>query len=240
MLKPKEISGKLIEKIQRTPSVVSFRFFSEDKLQFIAGQFLNVIFDESNLSNRELNKFLSFSSGPSKNYFEITKRLSSSSFSDKLRNLKINDRVKFKAPMGNCVLNSDIHKKTVFLVGGIGITPVISIIENEAEKNSFNDIILFYANRSDEEIAFRKELDSFKNNLGKLKIYYIVSECKTGDKNCIVGNIDKNVIIENVADIAERFFFIFGPPGMVTSAKTICAEIGCKNDKILSESFMGY
>ncbi|HPG29373.1 MAG TPA: FAD-dependent oxidoreductase [bacterium] len=240
MIKPKEFKAKLIEKIQRTPSVQSLRFSAGEKIEFIAGQFMQVIFDESNAANRELNKFLSFSCAPDKDYFEITKRLSGSKFSDKLRELKINDSVKFKAPFGTCLLNPDKHKKTVFLVGGIGITPVISILEDEAEKQNCKDIILFYANRNDEEIAFRKELDLLKNRIEKIKIFYIVSECKTGDENCVVGGIDNDIVLKNVDDILERTFFVYGPPGMVNAAKTICSEIGCKNDNILSESFTGY
>ena len=98
----KTVRGKLVERIKRTPSIESFRFLLEEKVDFIPGQFLQVIFDENDLNNRELNKYLSFSSSPAKGYIEVTKRLSQSQFSEKLRGLQYGTKVLFKAPMGKC------------------------------------------------------------------------------------------------------------------------------------------
>jgi ferredoxin-NADP reductase len=78
----KEVKVKFIEKIKRTPSVTSFRFLPAEKIDFIPGQFLQIIFDEKNRGNKDLNKYLSFSCSPQRDYIEITKRLSESEFSE--------------------------------------------------------------------------------------------------------------------------------------------------------------
>src|SRR4030042_1698858 len=87
---------KLIEKIKRTPTILSLRFSLSLAINFIPGQFLKVIFDESNYNNKELNKNLSFSSSPLKDYIEITKRLSESAFSQRLEALGIGEEISFK------------------------------------------------------------------------------------------------------------------------------------------------
>ena len=70
-----EFKGNLIEKVQRTPSIFSFRFKIVGTINFLAGQFMKVIFDNDNRQNRDLNKYLSFSCAPGREYIEVTKRI---------------------------------------------------------------------------------------------------------------------------------------------------------------------
>jgi len=235
----KEIKVKLTEKITRTPTVVSFRFALKEKIDFIPGQFLQIIFDEQNRGNRELNKYLSFSSSPTREYIEVTKRLSNSQFSERLRSLKPGDDVLIKAPMGECVLR-DEYKKIAFLIGGIGITPVISIIEYIVDKKLNVDVSLVYSNRTEEEIAFRQELDKWSSIDGNIKIYYIVTERQPIDARCIYASIDKCLLSQKVGDLKQRILFIFGPPRMVEAMKTLAVDFDCSAANIKTEKFIGY
>jgi len=88
----------------------SFRFWSEKKIGFVPGQFLRIIFDEHNLGNKELNKCLSFSSSPTHEYIEVTKRLSASTLSQKLRRLTAGESCFIKGSLGNCVFTDDYKK----------------------------------------------------------------------------------------------------------------------------------
>lgn len=235
----KSFYGVLSEKIARTSTVVSFRFIIEEKIDFEPGQFLKVMFDQQMINNKNLNKYLSISSSPLKNYIEVTKRLSESDFSKGLNALKPGDRVMFQGPMGNCVFK-DEYAKIGFLVGGIGITPVISIIEYIVEKRINTEIILMYSNRHHAEIAFRQELDNWKKNNGSLNIIYTLTDCLPEDNICIHGQIDKTLMLQNVKDIKSRRMFIYGPPVMVEAMKKVCNEVGCVKELTLSENFVGY
>lgn len=232
------IRGTLVDRIERTSSIESFRFKLEGKIPFVPGQFLQVVFDQANKDNRELNKYLSFSSSPLRDYVEVTKRLSQSAFSRKLKDLKTGDRVLFKGPMGKCVFRQD-YKKIGFLIGGIGITPVISIVEYIMDRKLDTDVVLFYSNRTEEDIAFRKELDSWKSKNDNLKVLY-TTDCKPRDETCIFGQISKDLITGTGLDLKDRVIFIFGPPGMVNAMKDICLEMGCRKEDIQTESFIGY
>ena len=108
----KLIKTRFLESVNRTPTVESFRFVPEEKIDFIPGQFLQVMFDVDNAGNKELNKYLSFSCAPGKDYIEVTKRISESNFSKKLTGLNINDSVLIKAPMGNCVFKEEYKRIT--------------------------------------------------------------------------------------------------------------------------------
>jgi len=234
-----EIRAKLLEVIERTPAIKSFRLAPEKRIDFIPGQFLQVIFAQADRDNKDLNKYLSFSSSPNKEYIEVTKRLSDSLFSQKLRDLKINSPVLLKAPLGQCIFKGE-YQKISFLIGGIGITPVISIIEYINDKKLNTDVKLFYSNRTEDDIAFKPELDYWQSINNNIKVYYTVTECEPIDKSYIFGHINKALVSTNIPDIKERIMFIFGPPRMVEAMKEICLGLGCKQEKIKTESFIGY
>jgi len=218
---------RFLEAIKRTEQIKSSRFSCDEIVDFLPGQFTQVLFDEENKDNRALNKYLSFSCAPGKGYIEVTKRISKSEFSRRLDRLRPGDTVSFKPPMGNCVFRDD-YKRIAFLIGGIGITPVISIIEYIVERKIDTDMYLLYSNRSMEDIAFRKELDLWKGQNSNLHIVYKV------------GRIDKDMALEHIPDLKERIVFMFGPSAMVGAMKNISFEIGCSRDMVMAENFTGY
>lgn len=233
------IKAALTDSLKRTPTVASFRFLPQEKVGFIAGQFLQIIFDAGNINNKELNKYLSFSCSPAKDYIEVTKRLSESRFSEALKNLKIGDEILLNAPLGARVFKEE-YKKIAFLIGGIGITPVISIIEYIVDRRLDTDVHLIYSNRTEEEIAFKNELDDWRVRNNNIKVTYIVSECQPKDKDCLFGRIDEDLIQKKIPDLRERILFIFGPPKMVEAMQAISLEAGAKKDNLKIENFIGY
>ncbi len=237
----KETRGTLIEKIERTGTIESFRFKPEEKIDFLPGQFLQVIFDEKDRNNRLLNKHLSFSCAPQNDYIEVTKRLSQSEFSQRLRQLREGDAVLFKAPMGNCVFKDEYHN-IGFLIGGIGITPVVSIVEYILKKQLNTNICLLYSNRVEHDIAFKSELDYWqRTHPHLLHVLYVVSDCEPVDKRCMIGTINKDIVASHMSDWQERMIFAFGPPAMVSAMKNICLEeLSCNKELIKTEIFMGY
>jgi len=219
--------------------VQSFRFVPQGAVDFKPGQFLRLIFDPANRADKDLNKYLSFSSAPGREYIEVTKRLSESNFSRRLKGLKSGDEVLIEAPLGNCVFREE-YKKIAFLIGGIGITPVISIIEYIAVRKIATDTGLIYSNRTEEEIAFKKELDSWQSGSANIRVVYTVTDCPPRDSRCLYGRIDKDLVTAQLSDIRERVVFIFGPPAMVEAMQQLCLEAGCDRERIKSESFIGY
>jgi ferredoxin-NADP reductase len=236
-----QLMGRFIKGIPRTPTVESFRFIFEKKIDFVPGQFLQFTFDKENPANKELNKYLSFSCSPLREYIEVTKRISESQFSRRLLALKVDEEVLFKAPLGSCVFKEE-YKKIGFLIGGIGITPVISIIEYIIDKKLDTDAILFYSNRNEAEIAFRIELDYWQLIDTNLKIYYTVTdtEHQPKDEKCIYGVINQALLEKHMIDIKGRIIFAFGPPKMVEAMKGLCLGMGCNPANVKTESFLGY
>ncbi len=234
-----EIRAKLTARIQRTHNVFSFRFEPPQKIPYLPGQFTQVIFDEQDLRNKRLNKYLSYSCAPGRYYFEVTKKISDSSFSARLMGLKEGDAVLFRPPMGHCVFEPSMTR-VGFIIGGIGITPVISIVEYIAEQGLATDVRLLYSNWSAGDIAFREELDCIGRACANIHPVYILGECRPEDSGCFSGCITREFVADHIPDYDARHIFIFGPPGMVTAMTDICRSLGCARDRLKIENFIGY
>jgi glycine betaine catabolism B len=234
-----KIRAAFWENIKRTENVESFRFKLSEPLSFEPGQFAQIVFDEKSKSNHEMNKYLSFSSSPDNDYIEFTKRISDSVFSGKLKALRRGDKVLIKGPFGNCIYK-DEYKRIGFLIGGIGITPVISILEYILQRRLDTDVCLIYSNRTEADIAFRQEIDRWAQSSGHMRIAYTITDCEPQDAFCLFGSIDPDMLKRQVCDIGGRIFYIFGPPGMVLAMKRVCAKVGCEDELIKSENFIGY
>ncbi|MCX5642743.1 MAG: FAD-dependent oxidoreductase [Candidatus Omnitrophica bacterium] len=230
--------AKFKEQVKRGETAASFRFIPEQKPDFIPGQFLQVLFDPAHSGNKLLNKYLSFSASPQRDYLEFTKRLSGSDFSAKLKALQPGDEVWLKGPLGNCVFRAE-QQKIGFLIGGIGITPVISILEYIADRKLETDIVLLYSNRAEEEIAFRPEIDQWRKENPNLKVCYTLTECQSKDAECLSGYIDEQTLAARMPDAQDRTIFIFGPPGMVKAMLEVCPK-NVPREQIKTENFLGY
>ena len=238
-MKFKEMTGVLRERVVRTPSVESFRFDFPGKFDFSPGQFGEVIFDPDDRKNRDLNKFLSFSSAPERDYVEVTKRLSGSDFSGRLKGLRPGDEVLLRGPMGECNYR-DEYRKIAFLAGGIGITPVASIVDHIAALKKDTEVMIFYSNKSEDEIAFEKEFDEWAAEGERISLFSFVTRVEPVDKRHYFGRLNGDFILEQVKDPAEWFFFTFGPPKMVGAMVELCRGLGCPEDQLKAEKFAGY
>ncbi len=231
-----ELEVKIKEIIPRTYNVKSFRMEVGNKIDFQAGQFLQV----SLKTEPELKRYLSISSAPSeKGYIEFTKKLTESDFSKTLNSLKVGDYVKIKYPFGNFTLD-ETSPKIAFISGGIGITPIRSICKFVVDKNLGTDIVLIYANRTINDIAFREDFEQMQKRYPKLKVVHVLSE-PSDELISRSGRVNSQVIKEDIPDYLERKFYLCGPPGMVEAMKKILnEELAFPKENTITENFVGY
>lgn len=233
----KEIQVKIKEITPRTYNVKSFRVDSAfQPEEFAAGQFLQVTLRD----NPQLKRYLSISNSPTeKGYLEFTKKLTESEFSQTLNSLKPGELVKVQYPFGKFTLDESF-KKIAFLSGGIGITPIRSITKFIVDKNTGTDVILLYANRTVNDIAFKDDFDQMQKEYSGLKVVHVLSEAAPV-AGFLTGRVNKDIIKDNINDYKERKFYLCGPPAMVEAMKNIlAAELAVAETSIITENFQGY
>lgn len=228
------------EIITRNYNVKSFRLSAASEVPFRAGQFLQVTLPVNGIDQ---SKYFSFSNAPTeKGYLEFTKKMTGSEFSKALENLKAGAKVKIKMPMGSFVLDETAPKQA-FLSGGIGITPIRSMLKEAFDRQLSFDRVLFYSNRSPEDIVFREDLEAMAGDSKKLKVVFSLdtaAACPAGWKGKC-GFINAAMIREELPDYAERIFFVCGPPVMVKSLVAVLMDqLKVPAAKIKIENFAGY
>ena len=232
----KELQAKVKEIINRTYNVISVRVEVEGDIEFKAGQFLQVFLK----ADPELKRYLSISNSPTeKGYLEFTKKITESDFSQALKKLKPADLIKIQYPFGKFVLD-ETFAKIAFVSGGIGITPIRSIIKYAVDKNLGTDIVLIYANRTADDIAFKDDFAKMQQCYNRLKVIHVLSQVHAG-ANCRFGRVDSRLIKECLPDYLERKIYLCGPPAMVEAMKCILAgELAVAVANIVTENFQGY
>ncbi len=234
-----EFETELAQVIQRTPSIKSFRFPVRVKnLRYRAGQFFYI---NIKINNVEAEHHFSFSSSPTeKGYIEFTKRITQSEFSQTLDKMKSGDWARLAGPDGEFTLPRKTHK-LVFLSGGIGITPLRSMLRYIADKALDYEVILIYGNVSLEETVFKPELDEIAASQPGIKVVYVISGPNVPpDWKGKTGYINKDMVAELVPDRAERLFYISGPPKMVLALEEQLLSLNLPSAQIKKDSFLGY
>ena len=223
------------ESIQRTRDIISIRFTKPAGFDYSPGQFIFVIVGSG---DDEVTKHLSISSSPTEDFLEVTKRLTGHPFSKALAALKEGDKVLLKGPFGIFTYAGE-NKKIGMLSGGIGITPLRSIIKYIFDEMLDVDIVLFYSNSREDDIAFENEFGEMKKKYPKFNIVNTVTmpgPSWTG----LTGRITADMIKNYMPDYLNRVFYISGPTKMVDSMLILLKEINIPEEQIKKEFFTGY
>ncbi len=226
----------ILEVIERNPYIVSLRFPRPAELDYKPGQFFFVTL---RCGGKEITHHFSFSSSPTTpGYFEFTKKLSDSEFSNALRSAKAGDWARIDAPYGKFTFEGE-YPKIALLGGGIGITPFISICQYASDKAIDSKIMLFYGCRTPSDVIFKEEFDALAQVNSNLKIIYVLSQPTpewTGPK----GYINAAKVKGALHDFKDYIFYTCGPPPMVKAMQDLIAELGLPKEQLKLEYFTGY
>lgn len=226
---------EVIETIQRTPDIKSIRFRRPQGFNYLAGQYMFITL--SHCSDR-MTKHFTISSSPTESFLEITKRLTGHEFANALADLKVGDRVSVNGPYGGFTFQGEYHKIGM-LSGGIGITPLRSMIKYSTDKHLETSIILLYSNRHEDDIAFRDELEEIEKQNHNIKLINTITRPGPGWKG-LIGRINAEMVNKFAPDYMERTFYTSGPQKMVDAMVSILRDLKLPEEQIKQEYFPGY
>lgn len=125
----------------------------------------------------------------------------------------------------------------VFIAGGIGITPVISMLRTLADRKDQRPLWLFYANPDWETVAFREEIDVLATCLA-LTVVHVVEEPAEGFTGA-TGRLDETILKAHLPDPKEQAFryFLCGPVPMTEAAEAALDALGVPASHVRTELF---
>ena len=228
-----------VDRVEReTHNVWNFTLKPPDgagRFDFMPGQFQFLTF---NKGRGEEHPF-TISSSPTFPGVQTATIKESGDFTRSIGMVRAGDLLAVQAPFGrfSYLLHPD-EKDIVFIAGGIGITPIMSMLRHMRDSAADLDVHLLYANRSEEDIVFRKELEELSSGKAtRLRVTHVLAkpgEGWTGER----GRIDWPMIKKNVSgDLKAKAFYLCGPPPMMNALITSLIENGIPSRQVRAERF---
>jgi ferredoxin-NADP reductase len=172
----------------------------------------------------------------------IATRMRDTAFKRVLRSAALGARVRIDGPSGVMVLHEDAARPAVFLAGGIGVTPFLSMARYAARTGLSHRITLFYSNRRPEDAAFLDELRTLERSNANFRLVATMSQAEksshawTGE----TGLVRPEMLRRYQVDLKTSIFYCAGPHGMTLSMELMLADLGVSENDTRSEEFYGY
>ena len=184
---------------------------------------------------------LSFASSPNDlSSLMVAMRMRRSSFKNSMRALPLGAKLRVTSAIGSFSLHTDSSKPAVFLAGGIGITPVLSILAHATERALPHQIYVFYSNRDARKVAFLDELQRLEKTNPAFTLIPTVTTPNGSDWPFQQGRIDAQMLTRFIPEVHKPVYYVCGPPEMVTAMRKLLYGLGVDEDIIRSEEFGGY
>ncbi|GGF21196.1 FAD-binding oxidoreductase [Echinicola rosea] len=143
----------------------------------------------------------------------------------RLANLSAGDEVEIGDPWGTISFQGE----GVFIAGGAGITPFVSILRSLRKKNKVGKSVLIFANKTNEDIILYEELKAILGH----KFINIISNQK--DTAYDRGLIDKAYLKSKITDFEGQNFYVCGPPGFMKVVNGSLKELGADPSTLVFE-----
>ncbi len=229
------------EKKDETPEVIIIGMKPEDGKPnaFDPGMFMMVSGVDKSTGQRYVARALSIASDPSSSdmqFFVIKnpthgEHIGRSHFCD----VEIGDPFILKGPSGQFRFDPAKDSKVLFLAGGTGLAPFMSMLRHMKVVNASTDAVMLYSIKFPTEIIKKDELAELAQRL-KLKTTVTVTRPAPGDGWAgQTGHIDAAMVQKYAPDFSERMCYICGPLTFVKAVKDALAALNVPTQRISAD-----
>jgi ferredoxin-NADP reductase len=233
---------KLKGKTQIAPDTYEFAFARPRKFVFEPGQYMEWTLSPEGSDSRGNRRYFTLASAPTERELKLGVKFSqkSSTFKKTLLSMDSEQEVIASQLAGDFVLPDNPRQKCVFIAGGIGITPFRSMIKYLLETHQRRPIVLFYSNKTVDDIVYKDIFDRAEKELGIKTIYTVTDTHNLPQKwEGNIGRITPQWIKKYVPGYKNYIFYISGPISMINSFKDTLRFLGIKEPQIKIDYFSG-
>ena len=204
---------------------VEFRSL-ERPYRYAPGQFLHIAIDEEydGIGQWPDSRCFSMQSDPAEEVIRITYAVKGDFTHEMERKLRVGGVVWLKLPFGELFTQPHSKSNTVFIAGGTGVTPYLSLFTHESFREYVNPRI-YLGFKNEDYCIYWKELAAIKNENAQITLFYENKE----------GIIDIVKIHKQNGNLSS--FFISGPPVMIKCFKKRLIELGVPKENILTDDW---
>jgi ferredoxin-NADP reductase len=232
---------RLKSRNEAASGTMTFHFEKPDGFTFEPGQCGDFTLPNPPQNDAEGNKrSFSLASAPYEDDLIITTRMRDTAFKRSLKIIDLGTEFDLEAPWGELTLHDDTSIPAVFLIGGIGITPVRSIVLQATRDRLAHPLFLFYSNRTPKDAPFLDELTATQKENRNFTLTATMTEANNTPWPGETGYIDEAMLKKYLPDLAHPIYYLTGPPEMVGAMQKLLKEAGVKETNIRAEEFSGY
>ena len=239
----KKLLLTLKEKVRLGPGIFDFVFATDTGMKFRAGQYLEWTLEHDKPDNRGNRRYFTIASAPTEQEIIMGVKFYDppSSYKKSMLAMQPGEKILAGQLAGDFTLPKNPKEKSVFIAGGIGITPFRSMVKYLLDTNQTRDIVLFYSNRTASEAVYTDIFDQAVEKLGLRAVYTLTDKSQVPNGwQGNVGPINAELIAAEVPDFKQRRFYLSGPHAMVTAYENALLSMGVAQNKIKTDFFPGF
>lgn len=227
---------RVVEAIQEPGHATTLVFEAQGHagMKFRPGQFVWLTLGDSPFSLQQ-HPFSISSSATHPYKLAITAK-ALGDFTNGLSSVQPGARAWLEGPYGVFFHDADSSRGAIFIAGGVGITPIISMLRTYRDLGRDFPLWLIYASSDADSILFRDELDEMAVNLPLTLVYVLTNPPENW--NGETGYVDADLLARYLPednDVIE--YFLCGPPPMMDSVEPILIVRGAALNRVYSERF---
>ncbi len=235
--------SRLLSRAQVAEGTMAFHFEKPSHFAFTSGQAADFTLSDPPETDSEGNtRTFSLASSPFESQLMFTTRMRDTAFKRSLKQIPLGTEVRIGPATGSFTLHKNSAKAAVFLAGGIGITPFLSIVRQADHDRLPHKLHLFYSNRRPEDTAFLETLQRLENSNPNFHLICTMTDLGQAQKDWKgeTGLICKEMLTRHLSALQGPIYYSAGPPAMVAGMKAMLVGAGVDEDDIRTEDFAGY
>jgi len=234
---------RVAQVVRETPTVSTFRLVDPAggrlPFDFLPGQFLQLEVEAA--PGVSAKRSYTIASAPTRTgYVELTvKREPQGAVSAYLHDrVAAGAHLKVAGPYGVFTFSGADADSIVLIAGGVGVTPMMSVLRYLTDLVWPGEIFFIYSARSTDEMLFREELEHLERRHPNLSVL-CMAETRTPGTSWLgpEGRLTRELLQEAVPDLGRRRVHLCGPPAMVAAMKALLQELGVRPEQLRTEAF---
>lgn len=220
--------------LDEADEIKTLRLARPDGFEFTPGQFVAV---KVQIDGKPHVRCYSISSAPhTRGYLEISVRRQGLVSGTLHATVRAGSSLTINRPAGQFIYPAGDDRPIALIAGGIGITPLLSMLRHAVACDPSRPVSLFYSARTERHLAFHNELRLLAERYPHVKVAITLSE-SNGDSRLRGGRVDATLVRQYVASPAHTIFCLCGPPAMLEAMRAMLKGIGVPDAQIRYEQF---
>lgn len=153
------------------------------------------------------------------------------------KELAVGDRLDLSGPFGVFTLRENTESDLVFVGGGAGMAPILSLLRSMSERGLDRKATFYYGARTRQDLCFEDELRSLEQALPGFTYVPALSEPAPDDDWDGETGLITDVVKRHEEDLAATHAYVCGPPPMVEAAMVVLGSLGVPEKRIYFDKF---